>query len=172
MTAEALALREGPLGGERLDVHGPAPRIVDEPFRTLVDVRGADVAPVVDGAHTWQLGPRWWLVDAPDAGVVALESPLAASLRAEHPGCSVVDVSSLRTVFVLTGADARAVLAHGCSLDLDPRVVPVGGCVQGMLAQTQVSIGRTDEDALRVHVRASFARHLAAWLRDAAVEYL
>ncbi|MDO9378005.1 MAG: sarcosine oxidase subunit gamma family protein [Nocardioidaceae bacterium] len=172
MTAEVLALREGPLGTERLDVSGPALTIVDEPFRTLVDVRGTTTAPVVDGAWTWRLGPDWWLVDAPASDAVALESPVATSLRSALPGASVVDVSSLRTVFVLTGPDARAVLAHGCSLDLDPRVLPVGACVQGMLAQAQVSIGRTDADALRLHVRASFARHLAAWLRDASVEYL
>jgi sarcosine oxidase subunit gamma len=73
-------------------------------------------------------------------------------------------------VFVLSGADALTVLSHGCSIDLER--VPVGGCVQGGLAQTQVAIARVSEDVWRVYPRASFARHLAAWLHDAALEYV
>ncbi|MET1038492.1 MAG: sarcosine oxidase subunit gamma family protein [Aeromicrobium sp.] len=170
MTDDVLTLRRGPLGAERLSASGPALEITDEPFRTILDVRGGDAVPVAD-AHVWRLGPDWWLVDAVPDDVPALEAPLAAELRAVlGDGVSVVDVSSHRTVFVLSGPDALTVLSHGCSIDLER--VAVGGCVQGGLAQTQVAIGRVADDVWRVYPRASFARHLSAWLHDAALEYL
>ncbi|MET0930293.1 MAG: sarcosine oxidase subunit gamma family protein [Aeromicrobium sp.] len=170
-----LARRRGPLGEARLAASGPALLMADEPFRTLVDVRGPVVAPVLDRPGTdglvWQLGPDWWLVDAEPDLRPSLEVRLAGELRAAlGEGASVVDVSSHRTVFVLSGADALTVLTHGCSIDLER--VAVGGCVQGGLAQTQVAIARAGDDTWRVYPRASFARHLAAWLHDAALEYV
>lgn len=165
-----LARRRGPLGEQRLAASGPDLLMTDEPFRTLLDVRGPGVSPVVD-AHVWQLGPDWWLVDAEPEDRPVLEAGLAGDLRAAlGERASVVDVSSHRTVFVLSGADALTVLSHGCSIDLER--VAVGGCVQGGLAQTQVAIGRVTGDVWRVYPRASFARHLAAWLHDAALEYV
>ena len=170
MTDDVLARRRGPLGERRLAAAGPDLLMTDEPFRTLLDVRGPVVAPVVD-AHVWQLGPDWWLVDASPEDEPALEARLAGTLRSSlGESSSVVDVSSHRTVFVLSGADALTVLSHGCSIDLER--VPVGGCVQGGLAQTQVAIARVADDVWRVYPRASFARHLAAWLHDAALEYV
>ena len=172
---DVLSRRRGPLGAGRLEASGPALEMADEPFRTLVDVRGPRVAPTLDGAGgdgwVWPLGPDWWLVDAEPDVVPSLEVRLAAELRAAlGEGASVVDVSSHRTVFVLSGADALTVLSHGCSIDLER--VAVGGCVQGGLAQTQVAIGRAGAELWRVYPRASFARHLAAWLHDAALEYV
>jgi sarcosine oxidase, subunit gamma len=61
------------------------------------------------------------------------------------------------------------VLAHGCPVDLE--VVAVGDAVQGVLAGCQVVLGRVD-DGWRCYVRASYARHLAAWLTDAATPYV
>ena len=170
MTVDVMAMRRGPLGSSGLSVSGAALELYDVPFRTLVDVRGGVAAPVVDG-HAGQLGPDWWLVDAEPEVSPALEAVLAAELRSVlGADVSVVDVSSHRTVFVLTGSDALTVMSHGCSIDLER--VALGGCVQGALAQTQVAIGRVAEQEWRVYPRASFARHLAAWLTDAAVEYI
>lgn len=172
---EVLSRRRGPLGEHRLAASGPDLLMTDEPFRTLVDVRGPVVAPALDhpgvGSHVWQLGPDWWLVDAEPDLRPSLEVELAGELRATlGEGASVVDVSSHRTVFVLSGRDALTVLSHGCSIDLER--VAVGGCVQGGLAQTQVAIARAGDSTWRVYPRASFARHLAAWLHDAALEYV
>lgn len=172
---DVLNRRRGPLGAGRLEASGPALLMGDEPFRTLVDVRGPLLPPTLDGpgddGWVWQLGPDWWLVDAVPDVVPSLEVRLAGELRAAlGDRASVVDVSSHRTVFVLAGAGAVTVLSHGCSIDLER--VPVGGCVQGGLAQTQVAIGRAGDELWRVYPRASFARHLAAWLHDAALEYV
>ncbi len=162
MTVEARS----PLHGVGFGVAGPELTIAEDPFRSLVEVRAAH-APGI-GDHVWRLGPDWWLVDGPPPPTPALEVPLAADLRG--PGATATDVSAHRTTLVLTGPHAATVVAHGCPIDL--AVVPVGGCVQGTLAGAQVAIGRTGPEAWRLYVRAAFARHLAAWLTDAATPYV
>ncbi|WP_244930347.1 sarcosine oxidase subunit gamma family protein [Nocardioides sp. W7] len=173
MTADVLALRRSPLEGTGFGVVGLGLTMAEEPFRSLVEVR-SDVAPSVapgvspSAGHVWRLGPDWWLVDGPPPSEPALEVPLAGQLRG--PGAAATDVSAHRTTIVLTGEHAATVIAHGCPIDLS--VVPVGGCVQGTLAGAQVAIGRVGPNTLRLYVRAAFARHLAAWLSDAATPYL
>lgn len=162
MTAESvLGTRRTPLTGTAFGLDAPTLRMSETPYRSLVEVRGGRPATPADG-HVWGLGPRWWLVDGPPPEVPALEVPLAAELGG-------VDVSGQRTALVLSGEHALTVMAHGCPVDLE--VVAVGGAVQGLLAGCQVVVGRVGEQEWRCYVRASFARHLAAWLTDAASEY-
>jgi sarcosine oxidase subunit gamma len=80
-------------------------------------------------------------------------------------------------VLELSGPFARDVLAHGCAIDLHPRVFGPGSCVQTNLAKAQVMLHQTATGpgraaTYRVFVRASYADYLARWLLDAAVEYL
>jgi heterotetrameric sarcosine oxidase gamma subunit len=140
-------------------------RVVTASLRELdldrqVDVRGEAPAgfPVtpnttatVDGRLVLWLAPDEWLV----VGGVEEDYPDALA---------VVDVSANRVAFRLTGA-ARAVLAQGCSLDLD--VLPVGGCAQTLLARAEVLLHRSATDAFTIFVRPSFAPYLRAWLDDA-----
>lgn len=170
MTADVLALRRSPLGDPPLDVRGPRLHLRELAFRTLLELRGPTGRPAVGpDEHVWPLGPGWWLVDGKPDAAPALESPRAAAWRAAlGPGAGVVDVSCHRTTFALSGPDALLVLSHGCSIDLER--VPVGQGVQGVLAHAQVVLGRVGQDDWRIHPRASFARHLAAWLVDAAAE--
>jgi sarcosine oxidase subunit gamma len=63
-------------------------------------------------------------------------------------------------------------LAHGCALDLRPRVFGPGRCAQTLLARAGVVLMARDGDEFLVFVRSSFAGYLAAWLLDAAAEYL
>ncbi len=76
-----------------------------------------------------------------------------------------VDVSANRVVFELAGADARAVLACGTSIDL--RALSPGRCAQTLVARAEVILQCTAEDTFRVFVRPSFAPYLRAWLEDA-----
>jgi sarcosine oxidase subunit gamma len=108
------------------------------------------------------LGPDEWLVLAPPGAQVELEAALTES------GAVVVDVSAQRTTLALTGPRARDVLAHGCALDLHPRVF-AGGCAQTTLARAQVVLV-AEPDGFRVLVRSSFAAYLGEWLLDAASE--
>jgi sarcosine oxidase, subunit gamma len=67
----------------------------------------------------------------------------------------------------------RELLAKGCALDLHPRVFRGDRCAQTYLARAQVILLAQPEQpaALRILARSSFARYVADWLLDAAVEY-
>jgi sarcosine oxidase, subunit gamma len=99
---------------------------------------GADADRVGPACVLW-LGPGWYLlVDAPDTAG-AWEAALADALG--DSGCAV-DVSAGRTALELTGPHALDVLAHGCSLDLHPRVFGPGRCARTRLAQARVVLHR------------------------------
>ncbi|GAA4195395.1 hypothetical protein GCM10022252_41120 [Streptosporangium oxazolinicum] len=133
---------------------------------------GGDVPPsgtaVSDTRVLW-LGPDEWLVVGPP-GDTGLENRLRAAAGTGH--AAVTDVSAQRTVLLVTGRKARDLLSHGCALDLHPRAFGPGRCAQTMLARAQVVLTRGEEDEFHVLVRSSFADYLAAWLLDAAGEYL
>lgn len=163
--------------------------LAELPFRTMVDLRADSAdrlaealgAPLPRNAgettaagarHVLWLGPGWWLLtDEPDPDV-RLEPRLVTGLRTATAGtASIVDVSAHRTTLRLTGPHARAVLEHGCSLDLRPRAFPPGTCAATMLAKAQVILHHTAPDGYRILVGASFADYLARWLLDAMTEY-
>ena len=124
--------------------------------------------------RVYWLGPDEWLLVGP-----ADEVALAEVLR--PAGGAVVDVSGQRTVIEISGPYAREVLAKGCALDLHPRVVSAGFAVPTLLAHVPViidvrengdpALGSAAEISAAIIVRTTFARHLADWLLDAAVEY-
>lgn len=167
---QLLELRRSPLAGTSFGVNSPGLSLAEEAFCSLVEVHATRApSPGLTDLRLWQLGPTWWLVDGPPALGVGLEVPLAGQVRAAHPDAHVVDVSAQRTTIVVAGPSAKRLLAHGCSIDLS--LLPVGGCVQGNLAGAQVAIASTGPMSLRIFVRTAFARHLAAWLTDAARDY-
>jgi sarcosine oxidase subunit gamma len=155
-------------------------RLRELPFRYQYEVSGADVRArnargggaqdVREGGpeagralgegprYTLWLGPDWHLM-VDDAEVPDLPA-------------GAVDVSAQRTVLELSGPLARAVLAHGCSLDLHPRVFGPGSCAQTMLAKAQVVLHQTEPETYRILVRGSFADYLVRWLLDAMTEYV
>jgi sarcosine oxidase subunit gamma len=112
------------------------------------------------------LGPdEWLIVAAPGTG---LDEATVRAALSDRPG-SVVDVSAQRVDLVVTGPGARDVLAHGCSLDLHPSVVPVGRCAQTLVAQVQVVLWHRAPTEFHLLVRLSYVDHVTAWLRDAAL---
>ncbi|HEY5786310.1 MAG TPA: sarcosine oxidase subunit gamma family protein [Microlunatus sp.] len=193
MTAEALTAR-GPLDGypERfsasaLTICALAPvrqlslRIdPDLPAAAgaegLIGIRlpSAGRSESVGDTRVYWLGPDEWLLIGP-----ADEVALAEVLR--PAGGAVVDASGQRTVIEISGPYAREVLAKGCALDLHPRVVSAGFAVPTLLAHVPViidvrengdpTLGSAAEISAAIIVRTTFARHLADWLLDAAVEY-
>ncbi|MFD4676025.1 sarcosine oxidase subunit gamma [Lentzea sp. NPDC058450] len=115
------------------------------------------------------LGPDEFLVTASPDLQIAIEEVLRGAL--ENVRGSVVDTSAQRTTVVLQGPRARDVLAHGCSVDLHPASAPRGTCVQTLLARTGIVL-QVNDDGFTILVRSSFAEYFAAWLADAATEYL
>jgi sarcosine oxidase subunit gamma len=118
------------------------------------------------------LGPDEWLLVGPPGIQRELERRIRAAAGDEP--VSVTDVSAQRTTLLVTGPRARDLLAHGCPLDLHPRVFGPGRCAQTTLARTQVVLVARDDPraGFWVLVRSSFAGYLTDWLLDAATEYL
>lgn len=182
MGTEALR-RRAPLGqlaeelervcaGERFACHQDAfrqlteLRCADGAEQEAAEIVGAELPSIgltaeLGGTLVLGLGPGWWMTDSP-----ADTPTLPGSARV-----SIVDVSAQRTPLDLAGSAARDVISHGCSLDIHPDHFAVGATTQTLLAKAGVMLARTDVDAYRVWVRASFARYLAAWIIDASLEY-
>lgn len=118
------------------------------------------------------LGPDEWLILGPDRARREIVDRLEIASGAEH--VSIVDVSAQRTTLVVAGARARDLLAHGCALDLHPRVFGTDRCARTTLARTGVVLVDRDAGEPRFWVLcgSSFAPYLATWLLDAATEYL
>ena len=114
------------------------------------------------------LGPDEWLVVGPDGQQAAVEQELRNGLNGAFG--SVTDVSANRTLLEIRGAKARAGLAHGIAIDLDPRSFGPIRCAQTLLAKAQVIIECRDKSGLILYVRASFATYAADWLLDAVAE--
>ena len=112
------------------------------------------------------LGPDEWLIV--DDGSAASEADVRAAFAPDWG--SVVDVSANRVLFDLAGQTAPELLAHGCPVDLHPRVFGPGQCAQTLLAGAAVILWQTDAaPTYRILVRASFAEHIARWLADATL---
>jgi len=151
----------------RLDPKGPATERVALALGAPLPTEPNTVTRADALTLCW-LGPDEWLLAGEPDKASELTALLSDALGEEDG--SVVDVSAHRTTIRLSGAHARDVLAHGCPLDLHPRVFGAGQCAQTMLARASVLL-IADDASYRILVRSSFARYLAGWLLDAAVEY-
>ena len=154
----------------RLDAKGPAADAVGLAVGAPLPLEPNTVVRAGDLTVLW-LGPDEWLLVGPPGTQGDLENGIRAVTEAEH--VSVTDVSAQRTTLLVTGPRARDLLAHGCALDLHPRVFGPGRCAQTTLARTQVVLVARDEPraGFWILVRSSFAGYLTDWLLDAATEY-
>jgi sarcosine oxidase subunit gamma len=186
-----IVSRHSPLAGRSGDLAGLPIGARELPFLTQLNVRLDPTSPAAAAAAAvlggtlptvpctasrfgefellW-LGPDEWLVLAPPGREPALAARLGEAIGACDG--AVTDVSAERAALELTGTHVREVLARGCSIDLHPKITPIGSCVQSLLARTGVVIAVHDDSASNflVLVRASFADYLASWLIDACTE--
>ena len=118
------------------------------------------------------MGPEEFLIISPEGTDTTLQAAVDSWLGGRWAG--VVDVSAQRTTLGLSGRHARDVLAHGCSADLHPRAATTGTCITTLLAQTGIVLQVLDAAAadFQLLVRSSFAGYFAAWIADAAFEYV
>lgn len=152
---------------------------VEEPFRTQLTVRLRDGHALLgidlpepctftngNGVDILWMGPDEYLVLAEPGRQVELET-----LLREGGAAAVTDVSAQRVTVQLGGEHVRDVLAHGCSIDLDPSVSPPGTCVQTLFARTGIVL-MVREEGFTILVRQSFANYFNTWLTDASLEYV
>ncbi|MFJ8537973.1 sarcosine oxidase subunit gamma [Streptomyces sp. NPDC093591] len=154
----------------RLDAKGAAAAAVGLALDLQLPLQPNTVVRAGELTALW-LGPDEWLLVGPPGSERELESRIREAAGDEH--LSVTDVSAQRTTLLVTGPRAQELLAHGCPLDLHPRVFGSGRCAQTTLGRTQVVLVARDEPraGFWVLVRSTFAGYLADWLLDAATEY-
>ncbi|QMW23070.1 sarcosine oxidase subunit gamma family protein [Sandaracinobacteroides saxicola] len=145
------------------------------PDRAMLVLRSRDAAacglPVgVGSAAAWRggtavwIGPDEWLLIGGD-GVGGDDAPALLAGCAGLP-LVAVDVSGNRSLYRLHGADAGAVLARGCSLDLAGLAVGTGWST--LLARAQLVL-LVAADGYRLLPRRSFGRYLEAWFQAVGV---
>ena len=108
---------------------------------------------------------QYWVV----SGEAAL---LAALALAVPPGVGAVTLlSHARVRLAISGAPARALLAKGIAIDLDPEAFPVGHAVSTGLHHNGVLLEHTTADGYELYVPRTYAVSMWEWLVDAALEF-
>ncbi|GAA3710679.1 sarcosine oxidase subunit gamma [Zhihengliuella alba] len=169
----SVALRELPFAvqlGLRAVPGSRSAEVLEEHFGLPLPSGVGEVTGDPAGLHLLWLGPDEFLAVDVSRRQEPGEADAPAAALAGLPG-QVVDLSANRTVLVLGGANARAVLEKGCHLDLHPRVFSVGTAVLTQIGPVPVILHRTAEQEYRLYPRASFADYTVRWLVDAMAEF-
>ena len=121
-----------------------------------------------EGVHcVYWLGPDEWLIETGADRSADLASELSEALAGRH--AAVNDVSGGHVAMCVSGADARTVLAKGCTLDLHPREFGPGQCARASLAKAVVVLCVADDaPTYSVIVGRSSSDYLCRWLAHAA----
>lgn len=108
------------------------------------------------------LAPNDWLLVNPAADIDSVSSALRDS--AGGATAVVTDMTDAWSIIDISGKDARARLAEGCSVDLDDNEFPVGRYALTRLQHLPVIIHRLDDTPrFRVLVDRSVAQFLRDW---------
>lgn len=131
------------------------------------DIPDAPHVTANDQLYCLCLSDSEWLVLS--GGDELLEKRLNDALNRQV--AAVIDVSSAWTIVEVAGANAEALLASGCSLDLHESNFPVGQCARGLISHVGVVIYRREAgDGYHILVDRSLAADLWNWLHGAAAE--
>lgn len=114
-------------------------------------------------------GPGRWLVIAEDMSGAALLAHLEA---AAGDDAALTDQSDANIILELSGPKARAALAKGVALDLDPRAFQAGDAATTVISHVGVTLWQVEEAPLyRLAVARSFAPALLRTLTANSAEY-
>jgi heterotetrameric sarcosine oxidase gamma subunit len=114
-----------------------------------------------------RIAPDTWLVES------ALHEA-ADLLPAVRTGCgrrafAVTDVSDSLVAFAIEGAQAAALLARGCGLDVSAEAFGQQACARTRLAQLAVVLRRVNSERYECFADRSAAQWLYDWMEDTAV---
>ncbi len=155
--------------GIRVDADSEAAARIVSVVGALPD-RCGQVTVGAGGASILWLGPDEFLVVAPEEDSAGTVASAAISAMADGAG-QVIDLSSNRTTFRLSGPSARAVLEKSCAADLHPRQFPAGMAITTVIGIVPTILWKTGDDSFLILPRASFADYLGRWLLDGMLEF-
>jgi sarcosine oxidase subunit gamma len=116
-----------------------------------------------DPAVLW-LSPRAWVAITSTADdAIALAHRVAVALQ--PAGGHAVDLSHGHASVSIDGAAARALLAQGCTLDLDVERFTVDDATRTSFARLPAILHRVGDDRYLLHVDRSLVDHLWDWLQ-------
>ncbi len=126
---------------------------------------------VSNGISTiYWLGPDEWLIVTPGGERPTLPILLDDALHGMH--ASLNDLTGGQVAMRISGDNAAALLAKGCTIDLHPTIFSTGQCAQTGLAKASILLSKVDDaPTFDVIVRRSFAEYLALWLQHAGAGY-
>jgi sarcosine oxidase subunit gamma len=141
----------------------------------LAEVAGVEVPPVwglrmaggpmAGGPGAVWMAPDELLLLVPHAEAAAAVARLGEMLAGHH---LALDVSDMRAVLRLTGPLAGEVLAKGVPCDLSDGAFPPGSARRTTTAGIAVALWRLEAEVWEIVALRSQARHLMAFLEDAA----
>ncbi len=109
-----------------------------------------------------------WVVMAPGEGRGAFFGKLDRALRAT---CAVVDHTHGVVGIHVSGPKSRALLAKGCSIDLEPSLFAVGACAATQMEHMGVHLRRAGEDDYELLVPTSQCGSFWHFLTEMALEF-
>ncbi len=120
---------------------------------------------VLEPVGIFWLQPTFWLVECE---LNAVEALIARLQPAIGPRGMVVEISDSRISYSLKGPEAVTLLNKGCSLDLHPRVFPVGRSALCAFAQVHALLVKTDDaPVFHLTIPRSAQTHFEGWVRAA-----
>lgn len=152
-----------------------APRQREAELRAMLE-KALGVAPPKPGAAVIQsssaavwLRPAAYMIVAEHSAAADVMQKLSDAVAAP---AVLVDQTHGKTVFRLSGANARAVMAKGCRLDLHPRVFRTGASASTKIAYFNCSFVQRDETpTYDLIVQSTFARAFVDWILPASEEF-
>ena len=136
--------------------------------RRVCAMEGAHQSPqetVNNDPATYWLGPNDWLLVNPAPDIDSISSALCASTSGATS--VLTDVTDAWSIIEISGEDATAKLAAGCSVDLHNSAFPSGRYALTRLQHLSVIIHRLDDTPrFRILVDRSVAQFLRDWLGD------
>jgi len=115
-----------------------------------------------------------WRTFADPGGLSWSVSPGEWTLLGDRPPGEVVDLTSVRAMFRLTGDDAPRLLNKICALDFSETAFPNRHGARTLVAGVATEIVRDDQGGLLTYLllpSRSFARYMTATLLDAGEEF-
>ncbi len=141
--------------------------------KTVSTLRIAE-RPLPVPVNSWLGEDPVFLRIAPDTWLVESSIHDAADLLpAVRTGCgrrsfTVTDVSDTLVTIAVEGAQAPALLARGCALDLSPLAFGNAACARTRFAQLPVVLRHVNSERFECLVDRSAAQWLYDWMEDAA----
>jgi sarcosine oxidase subunit gamma len=125
-------------------------------------------AAVAGGRAALWFGPDEWLLLAASDNTEEIANQVSAALAgAPH---AIVDVSHRSVAIAVKGAQAAALINHGCALDLVDAAFPVGMCTRTLFEKAEIILWRVEAHTYHVEIERSFAPYVWLMLSEAREE--